>query len=114
MVLKVLNFLEINDNEGSIKLQFNVKLQWSDARLTFFDLKSNSTTLSKNEENTIWYPRLHFKDIDHINRNIHLENVIRVHKNKSYEPFFSDRSYLYNAKLYSGKHNLLELESEKR
>ena len=114
MVLKVLNFLEINDNEGSIKLQFNVKLQWSDARLTFFDLKSNSTTLSKKEENTIWYPRLHFKDIDHINRNIHLENVIRVLKNVSHEPIFADHSYVYNSKLYDGNHNSLESESEKR
>ena len=108
------HFLSLSDNGGFIKIQFYIRLSWKDSRLQFLDLKDKYTHLSMKEKNQVWYPILYFEDINHHDRNMHIDTAISVLRNDHIKSTFADRSFLNNALVYQGKYNTLLLESERR
>ena len=58
-----------------------MQLKWKDSRLNFLNLRSLMTKLGTEDIKSIWHPVLYFDDIDHLNRNIHIDFDIMVHKN---------------------------------
>ena len=56
----------INERESTIDLQFEIALTWKDQRITFNNLKRNSTlnALSEYDMNSIWLPVLIYANTD--------------------------------------------------
>ena len=59
---EILNFLDIDEPGGIIRVQFIINVRWSDRRLNFFNLKNSrfSNSLSDSEAASIWTPTLLF------------------------------------------------------
>lgn len=114
ITFQLLNFLAVNDNDGLMKIKFNMQLKWIDSRLSFLNLRRELTKLGTEEVQNIWHPILYFDDIDHLNRNIHIDFDVMVHKNANCTPSYADRSYLYNALVFDGESNELIAVTERR
>jgi hypothetical protein len=58
----VFNVLDVAENRGTFRVQFNLKLSWLDGRLKFHNLKNQSelNTLSFAQQTTVWVPELIF------------------------------------------------------
>ena len=56
----------INERESTIDLQFEIALTWKDQRITFNNLKRNSTLNALSEDNmqSIWLPVLIYANTD--------------------------------------------------
>ena len=58
--ITLFKIVSINERESTIDLQFEIALTWKDQRITFNNLKRNSTlnALSEYDINSIWLPVL--------------------------------------------------------
>ena len=110
----LLDILDINDNEGTLKIKFDLDLKWIDSRLSFLDLKRNVTELSEEDVAEIWQPVLYFDDINHAGRNIHIENTVMVERNRTSKPEYLSNYYIYNAISFKGKENYLQSMTRRR
>ena len=64
--ITLFKIVSINEREGTIDLQFGIALTWKDQRITFNNLKRNSTlnALSEYDMNSIWLPVLIYSNTD--------------------------------------------------
>lgn len=63
--VEFLRFLNIEDVQSTINVEFQVQLRWSDSRLRFRNLRDNilANPLSEEEAGGIWRPTLQFPNI---------------------------------------------------
>ena len=59
---RILNFLDIDEPGGIMRVQFVFKVTWRDPRLNFFNLKQSkdAKSLNSSEAKSIWTPKLLF------------------------------------------------------
>lgn len=115
MSITLLNFLAINDNEGSIKIQFQVDMSWIDSRLTFFNLIDDETALSTIEESSIWKPIFFLGEVDLASKDEYNEReMMVVIKNQSYEGVPTKMSALHNELEFPGSRNPLKTIKRQR
>ena len=64
--ITLFKIVDIDESESTIDLQFEINLSWKDQRITFNNLKRNSTlnALSKYDMNSIWLPVLIYANTD--------------------------------------------------
>ena len=64
--ITLFKIVSINERESTIDFQFEIALTWKDQRITFNNLKRNSTlnALSEYDMNNIWLPVLIYANTD--------------------------------------------------
>ncbi len=60
ITVDVISFLELDEVESYMRLQYKLTLKWKDPRITFRNLKNETflNTLGKEDAGKIWYPQL--------------------------------------------------------
>ena len=64
--LRLLKLVDIDENENTIDLQFEINLEWRDSRITYNNLKRDISynALSEDEMKMIWLPVLIYVNTD--------------------------------------------------
>ena len=64
--LTLFKVVAIEEEDHSIELQFQIKLEWKENRATYYNLKSESylNALSKDEINSLWLPLVVYLNTD--------------------------------------------------
>ena len=64
--IKLLKVMEIDENQNSIDLQFEITLEWLDYRLSFNNLKEQTylNALTEEDKKNIWLPIVVFDNTD--------------------------------------------------
>ena len=113
VAVEIVSFLAINDKQGTIRAQIKVQMDWKDSRLNYLDLKefASENKLDLAEADRIWKPTLHYFDTEIYNREQHKPVTITIRRNETDRPVFADSSFLYNALIYKGGHNTIQLKT---
>ena len=66
VTIRLLKMMEIDENENSIDLQFEIMLEWTDYRLSFNNLKEQTylNALTDDDKKNIWLPIVVFDNTD--------------------------------------------------
>lgn len=110
----LINILDVNEKDGTIRIQFRLVIEWTDSRLCFNNLKEKYflNKLTEPETSKIWKPSIVLHDTDLLNRNVHEEEIVYIKRGG--QPKTAEISMLYNALVYSGKENILSLQTSLR
>ena len=68
---------DIQEVAQYLKLKFKLSIQWKDARVSFYNIKSDETmnSLSWEEKNALWTPRIVFWNTEKQLKSINDENT---------------------------------------
>lgn len=120
--IDIMNFqvLKIDDVEENIHVEFDLIMQWIDARVTFTNLKPYQLTqLPTHEANKLWHPKLNFKEsnthladdelevLEAISETIHVDRSL-IELKEQYL-FFGHETILRSTKTF---HEVLECQFE--
>ena len=58
--IDVLKLVDIDEEDYSIEIQFEISLQWRDNRATYYNLKDNAAlnTRTKEDFSSLWIPKV--------------------------------------------------------
>ena len=64
--IELLRLVDINEEDHSIDIQFDISLLWKDKRLTFFNLKLSDSlnVLTEEDINKLWLPKVIYENTD--------------------------------------------------
>ena len=64
--IDVLKLVDIDEEDYSIEIQFEISLQWRDNRATYYNLKNNEAlnALTKEDISTLWIPEVVYENTD--------------------------------------------------
>ena len=106
--LSIDGFLEVNEVEQFIKIQFTLSYTWFDKRLSYKNLQNNSRLNGISNNNGLWRPDLKFVNIDRTKRSDKSHVGHRVIRNKQSQPTLEKISKLHNAYIFNGSENTLQ------
>jgi Neurotransmitter-gated ion-channel ligand binding domain/Low-density lipoprotein receptor domain class A len=114
--VEIRNILNIDENEGKIRISMGLTMGWHDSRLAFFNLKENSrlNLLDDAEFTAIWKPKVIFLNKEHKNFEEPVPEEIRVQMNTSRSYQLADYDILNSSKIYSGSSNEIYLTKQFR
>ena len=104
IIFTIKKLLDINGNEGVVRMQYELVYCWSDERIGFTNIDTRKTqsyvckdanSISIEESNELWIPTLSIADIDLSNRNEHQSPVYCVVKTSNSTPVYYE-TYQYS------------------
>ncbi len=106
----ILEILDIHEVQNTIKLQIDLRLTWTDRRLTFVNLKADRdlNTLIPLYRNRIWIPELVFHNTEDKAETLNDERAFATISRQG-EFRQSPRSELRNAYIFKGSENPLTI-----
>ena len=116
VALNLKQFLDIDENNGFFRVNFELFLTWFDSRLQFLNLKeiSASNTLTSEEYMDIWKPKVTFRNSEvwryELNRG---PLVFAIHNNLT-QIQYSNADSLKNSLVFTGNSNNLTLAMDVR
>lgn len=102
--LNIKKILNINENDGIIRIKYTFSYCWKDSRISFTNIESMGVTsyecedanyLPRHEADQLWKPRIIIHDIDLINRNTHDPTVHCVVKFDNSSPVYQSPSNMF-------------------
>lgn len=107
--LDLKSFLDIDENDGFFRVNFFMKLSWSDRRLNFFNLKENpsANTLTSEESKMIWKPQVLFLNSEIWRHEYNMGPKEYIDMQESSQDTFAGNQYLKNALVFHGQNNNL-------
>ncbi len=108
MTVNVNQFLKLSETDSYAKIQFQLNLQWMDARLNYdhLDEDSERNVLTEQEKQNIWTPTIVFYNTKDKSLSINdLKSTILVKKQSQYR--ISPMSQVWKSKQYHGDKNPL-------
>ena len=107
---KIINFLDINEPEGIMRVQFLTRITWTDIRLKFFNLKPvrEENSLGEEDSRNIWSPDLIFSNSEVWRREVNFGPIYSAHARNHTQFSFAEKDYAQNAIVYQGKDTDLE------
>jgi hypothetical protein len=114
--IEIQNILNIDENQGKIRLSMRVTMGWFDSRLEFFNLKENSglNVLDEAEFSAIWKPKIIFLNMERKNFEAPVPEQIMVPMDPSRSYHLADYDSLNSSKIYNGSSNAIYLTKEFR
>ena len=102
---QIINFLDINEPEGIMRVQFLTRITWTDIRLNFFNLKPvrEENSLDKEDSRNIWSPDLIFSNSEVWRREKNLGPIYTAQARNHTRFSFAGNDYAQNAIVYQGK-----------
>ena len=106
--VSIISIFDINEATNELKVQMSISLSWFDSALNFTNLHNETShnLLTFNETDSIWRPRLNFRDINTYYHEYNEEESVVIQKTQSlYTTFGLDQGS--NERVYSGEINAL-------
>ena len=112
------NIFEINEKDGNFRCLVSMKRNWFDRRVTFQNLKSNSSTnmINPEDQSLLWKPYTIFNNIEDTTKFNKADRrdewkVVPI-SNTSF--VLADKSFLHNTYLSEGASNMISFEIAKK
>ena len=108
--IALLKILEIGEVQMLFRNQFKLYMEWSDSRVTFYNLQENSVlnTLVEEEKKKIWTPSLIFDNTDQkVRTRMDEESLISVKREGNFSRNSIDN--VNNVYMYHGSENPLQM-----
>ena len=103
--------LEVSEIEGSLDMKFGIYMTWIDYRITFHNLKLGSeNTISGHESDSIWIPKLIFKNTRMLEGTITNDEDVIVTVERKGEFVKSGKGVVHEILIFEGKENPLTYE----
>ena len=106
--LRIDGFLEVNEVEQYIKIQFTLTNTWFDQRLTFQNLQNNSVQNILSNYSDLWYPYEIFVNIDRTKRSDTAFKSYRILRSHKKLPYPKPIRELRNAYMFKGSDNAMQ------
>jgi len=106
-LLGVFNVMEV---DSRITFQFDLRIRWNDARLTFQNIKEDigKNTLTVTDKKTMWIPALYFVNTVHKSQTLKdSKAAVGVRRKRGYAPEVNPLQDLHNVQLFDGGQNPL-------
>ncbi len=106
------NVLKIDEVESTLAIQFGLKLEWFDVRLTFDSLKEqeDSNIFSGSKRLEIWIPQIVFSNTEDMQTTTLDDKAVLKASRQSSDYKLSPLSHHKNLHLYSGRDNSLKMQ----
>ena len=109
--IDILTIQNIDEIASEFRVQYILKLAWSDSRLVMINLKEgiDSNSLDSEEKSNIWIPKLIFANTDEqLSTVLDDDTSVKVQRMGSYS--LADMEALNSDQIYDGKENELKTE----
>ena len=103
--LNIMEIIAVNEVDGNIRIKLNVTAEWKDPRLTFYNLKTDTTLneLEREEATYIWVPDILFMNIRAMeDKKIYTFAKTYIERNPIIAPLSRSKTALNTARKFMG------------
>jgi hypothetical protein len=114
--VEILSIISISENEGKIRLNMRVDMEWNDSRITFLNLKEKAelNMLVEEESSLIWKPEVVFVNMEQKDFEYSVNAQVTIYLDQSNNYSLADYSELISSKMYNGNMSKIHWCSELR
>ena len=117
MTISIDDILRIDEINEEFVAKITMVREWVDYRLTFLNLKRDSSflnTMTSEEENSTWFPRVEINNIENHNKfkRTSIADITKVIPNKEFEFQTGDVSQEKNVQLFKGSENKIMVRKQ--
>jgi hypothetical protein len=114
--VEILTIISISENEGKIRLNMRVDMEWNDSRITFLNLKEKAelNMLVEEESSLIWKPEVVFVNMEQKDFEYSVNAQVTIYLDQSNNYSLADYSELISSKMYNGNMSKIHWCSELR
>jgi Neurotransmitter-gated ion-channel ligand binding domain/Low-density lipoprotein receptor domain class A len=114
--LEILNIVSINENEGKIRLNMRLHMEWNDPRITFLNLKEKPelNMLVEEESALMWKPEVVYVNMEQKDFEYSVSAQVTIYTDPSNNYTLADYSELISSKMYNGSRSRIHWNSEWR